>query len=44
MEKWHEYCADRKIKKECQYIAAESICDILCNVEDMEKHGVLNWL
>ena len=45
MEKWHEYCANRKMRKKLSYIKSEKgIVDLLCNMEDMEKKGVLKWI
>lgn len=44
MNKWHEYCANRKNKKKLSFIKSENgIVDLLCNMDDMNNKGVLTW-
>ena len=43
-EKWDDYCANRSIKKRTSRIEDESITDLLCNMSDMERSGVLEWI
>lgn len=44
MKKWKEYLADRKNIKKINYIVNESIVDLLCNIVDLEKKGVLTYI
>lgn len=44
MEKWNEYCSNRKFKKKLSVIKSENgIVDLLCNINDLERNGVLKW-
>ena len=43
MNKWREYCGDRKNKKKVSFLQKEEIVDLLCDLEDMRNKGVLCW-
>lgn len=41
MEKWNEYCANRKTPKKLNIIQSENIVDLLCKISDLERYGVV---
>lgn len=44
MKKWREFCADRKGYKKLSVIKNESIVDLLCKINDLEKNSILTWI
>lgn len=44
MSKWKEYLANRNNKKKLSIIKNEDIVDLLCDINDMEKKGVLKYI
>ena len=44
MPKWKQYLADRTYTKKINYIKSEAIVDLLCDINDLEKQGVLIYI
>ena len=42
MQKWHEFVADKAMKKRCNFIRSENgIFDLLCKLTDLKDYGVV---
>ena len=41
MNRWNEYCANRKTPKRLNIIQSENIVDLLCKIRDLKRSGVI---